>query len=239
MKKFRIIKESDYNRHDFNKENDDTSKAIKDRAVNGPLSLEEPKPLVPVPQPGDKVVFNGKAAQVLSSWPNGDVIIMQGGMTIECTVRQLTVVGKVDNYEVPFKHKGGLPVNETLAVRLVGDSAPMGFLGEAFVSSAEYFRKKGKQNVRVVKESGEELAVPKDDIELLPPAEGGEDYTKDYVHAVIVGSAGQAERKCLVHGVAYAEAEGDDVMVPVMFYAADGGFKHGQVPKRIVRTLSV
>ena len=226
---------------DFNKELDNVSAKLKEESEKatqqGP---SQPTLVKPEIQPNDKVVFNGKNATVISTWPKSDeIIILCDGMTIECSKKQVSLVGKVDSLDVPMKFKDGLPVDEQMYVRcsLENDSSPLNLVSEnLFVEFSEWKRKKGKQRVRVINEQGEITAVPKMDVSVVGLPD--EEKVDGYVRGVMVNPNGEPVRKCLVNAVDYTSAEDEMSNVRVMFYSEEG-FKEGDVPKKMLKTLAV
>lgn len=234
--KFKIVKKS-LKKHDFNKDLDEVSSKIKAESEKGVETPSQTNVKMEI-QPNDTVIFNGKKAQVLSSWPEDDeIIILLDGMTVECTKKQVELVGKIDTMDVPMKFKNGLPVDEQLFVKcsFKGESENYNLISENLcVDFNEWNRKKGKQNVKIIKEDNSYFTVPKSDIEIE-----GVDGMDGYVPGVIVNSVnGEAERKCFVCAKNYTESIDDADIIPVKFYS-NNGFVDGNVPKKMLKTLTV
>lgn len=228
----------------FNDELDNISTRLKAENEKGCCCPSQSSVSIEI-QPNDKVLFNGKKATVLSTWPNSeDVVILQDGMTIDCSKKQLKTIGKIDVVDVPMKFKNGLPVSESKKVfvrcNLVGDSSPLNVITEnIFVDFSEWSRKKGKQKVRLVCEDYQEtFDAPKNDIMLLDLPDGNLGKDDGYVPGAIVDSEGGPERKVMIHANVYATTTDDSVKVPVLFITKDG-YKDGMVPKSMLKTLSV
>lgn len=201
-------------------------------------------------QPGETVYFKGKKATIESVFPNGDFVILQNGMTIDCTKSQLSTYEKIDVEEDPMEPikftKEGVPVDEAY-VRCKVSINGISLMNEAtYVNYGEWKRKKPKMNVRIIKEDYDEFTVPKENVGLLELPEPVHDtlvtHTEGqpvdgFVHGVILGADGDAVRKILINSSSYTNAQDDDY-VEIM-YISEEGYKEGKLKKNEISTLSV
>lgn len=234
----------------FNDELDKLSAELKSENGKGETNPSRHSEIKLEIQPNDKVLFDGRPATVVSTW-NGsdDVVIMQDGMTIECSKKQLKVYNKVDVLDAPMKFKDGLPVTESAKTKraksyvrcqLIGDSSPLNSITEnIFVDFGEWKRKKGRQKVKLVCEDMvETFDAPQSDILLLDLPDGNLGQTDGYVNGAIVNSEGEPERKVMIQATEYATTTDDSAKISVLYFT-NSGFQHGFAPKSMLKTLSV
>lgn len=212
--------------------------------------MEETKSVKIEIQPGETVLFKGKKASVTSMNPDGTFVILQNGMTIECSRGSLEPVGKVDVVDKQFKFdKDGALLDESnYWVGCIVEGLEL--LEDCYVNIAEYKRKRNNMKVKVVNECGELICSPeKSDITLTEIPEvprdedvdiqGTVDGVRDsYVHGVVLGPDGDATRKIMISGDSYNEAETDDDFVEIL-YIEENGYKQGKLRKKEICTLSV
>lgn len=200
---------------------------------------QAPTPVKPIIQPMDKVKFHGEKASVIGVDPDGIYTIIQNGMTIECSAKELELYDKVDNVDTPMKFdKTSLKLLENQMIPCNMSVNGILYMDESiYVNFDEWKRKKGKQNVHVISESYKEYNIPKNNITLtkVPLLE---DNTDGYIDGVVVGHEGDATRKIKVNAVEYAESSNDDDQISVL-YITDNGYKDGTLPKKDIKTLSV
>lgn len=209
--------------------------------------MEETKNVKIEIQTGETVLFKGKKASVTSVFPDGTYVILQDGMTIECTKSSLEPYNKIDTMEKQFKFdKDGALLDECM-VKCSVDGLPM--FEQAYVNFGEYKRKRNNMKVKVVNECGDLLcksdkcdislsevpSIPSDDADIHGVVDGVRDA---YVHGVILGPEGEATRKIMINSDSYNEAETGDDFVDIL-YIEEEGFKNGKLRKKEISTLSV
>lgn len=209
--------------------------------------MEETKNVKIEIQTGETVMFKGKKASVTSVFPDGTYVILQDGMTIECTRGSLEPVDKVDTMDKQFKFdKDGALLDECW-IKCQVDGLPM--FEQAYVNFGEYKRKRNNMKVKIVNECGDLLCksdkcditlsevptIPSDDVDIHGVTDGVRD---SYVHGVILGPEGEATRKIMINSDSYNNAEDADDFVDIL-YIEEEGFKDGKLRKREISTLSV
>lgn len=232
-------------RQDFNKENQDMIDNMKKQMEN-PKAPSASNSIKMVIEPNDTVIFNGKQATVVSTWPGtDDVILMVDGMTVECTKKQCQIIGRTDTMECPMKFKNGIPVYEsqkenTNSYVRVSFTTPLNMVKEnLYVDFNEWSRKKGKQKVRIINEEMIEVFdAPKSDTLLLDLPDGNIGKDDGYIPGVTIAKDGEAEQKIMIKANEYATSTDDSQMIHILRLTASG-YEDDKMPKGEIKTLSV
>ena len=90
--------------------------------------------------------------------------------------------------------------------------------------------------MRVINKQGEITGVPKMNVAVVGPPD--EEKVGGYIQWVMVNPNAEPVGNCLVNAVDYTSAEDGMSNVRVMFYSEEG-FKEGDVPKKMLKTLAV
>lgn len=118
-------------------------------------------------QPHDKVMFDGKKADVIAKNQDGTFTVLVDGMTVDCAKSHLEVIDKVDNMEAPMKFDPDtlklLDEADTKCKVMFGDV----LIAEGECSEAEWNRKHGKLLMEVSLPNGRVGLFEQQDITLV------------------------------------------------------------------------
>ncbi len=185
----------------------------------------------------DYVTYKGEKGQVISTYPDGDLVVNIKGSTVKCAPSAVRLVSeKKDTVKPVFKFDKatlkGIYESMTLRCGLFMNGVQL-TPADCYVNYGEYRDAKDGDDVRIILE-GEKMSAQKQYIRLLEDATVNEDK---YISGVETTQDGKAIRNVWIDGEQYAAAENPSDLVDVILQ--DGTGTMTKLPKDSLKTLSV
>lgn len=185
----------------------------------------------------DYVTYKGERGQVISTYPDGDLVVNIKGSTVKCAPSAVRLVSeKKDTVKPAFKFDKatlkGIYESMTLRCGLFMNGVQL-TPADCYVNYGEYRDAKDGDDVRIILE-GEKMSAQKQYIRLLEDAAVNEDK---YISGVETTQDGKALRNVWIDGEQYAAAENPSDLVDVILQ--DGTGTMTKLPKDSLKTLSV
>lgn len=185
----------------------------------------------------DYVTYKGEKGQVISTYPDGDLVVNIKGSTVKCAPSAVRLVSeKKDSVKPSFKFDKatlkGIYESMTLRCGLFMNGVQL-TPADCYVNYGEYRDAKANDDVRIILE-GEKMSAQKQYIRLLEDATVNEDK---YISGVETTQDGKAIRNVWIDGEQYAAAESPSDLVDVILQDGTGAMT--KLPKDSLKTLSV